>query len=471
MFRITGPVSQACDGINRRDLLRIGSLSLLPTGIALPQHLAAQQSSIKRPAAAQSVILLNLFGGPSHIDMFDMKPQAPSQIRGEFKPISTSLPGLQICEHLPRIATWMNRGSLIRTITHSYNSHHPYTLLTGYSKATNTNPARPQPTNHPSMGSICHYFGLNRPGAVPQVFIPDYPGYTQNPRPGGYGGYLGKGYDPLFTSCRPQFSRKGSFYDPVTPIGRPLPPSMNQSSDITVGRLHQRYSLLQQVGRNFNALSTSPNVVGMNKFQQQAFSLLTSGKTRDAFDLDREPERVHQRYGRNLYGQSMLTARRLVEAGTTFVTVNWEVAVETHGGHWDMHQKNFAMLKSHLPILDQMVTALLDDLDKRGRLSSTLVVVTGEMGRTPKVNAKAGRDHWPSCGFCLLFGGGIGSGRVYGKSDKHGGYPIEDPVTPGDLVATIYQLLGIDPTATVPDRLNRPIHISHGGKAIAAIQA
>ena len=471
MLRITGRASRACDRVDRRELMRLGALSLFPS-VTLPRLLEAGQGpGRKLPQRAKSVVLLNLFGGPSHIDMFDLKPDAPSEVRGEFNPIDTSLAGLQICEHLPKIAGWMDRASLIRTITHNYNSHHPYTLLTGYSKATNVNPARPHRTNHPSMGSLCSYLGVGQPDVVPYVFMPAYPGYTQNPRPGGYAGYLGGRYDPLFTECEPKFDREGSFYDPVMPVGAPLPPAMQPLPQVTLGRLNSRESLRNQVQRRFNQLASSSAVETMSGFQRQAYTLLTSGKTRDAFDLSREPARAHERYGRHLYGQCMLTARRLVEAGTTFVAVNWEVAVETHGGHWDTHSKNFEMLRFHLPMLDQICTALVHDLDERGLLDSTLFIVTGEMGRTPKVTTNAGRNHWPQCGFCLLAGGGTQNGMVYGETDKHAGYPVERPVSPGDLVATIYSLLGIDPQMTVPDLQSRPIHISHGGEPIHGILA
>ena len=208
---------------------------------------------------------------------------------------------------------------------------------------------------------------------------------------------------------------------------------------------------------------------GFSSFQRRALEMLTSSKTRDAFDLSQEPGRVRDRYGRHLYGSSLLAARRLVEAGSTFVAFHWECAVENYGGHWDTHQNNFNMLRFHLPMLDQMLTALLDDLEDRGLLDTTLVVVTGEMGRTPRIGKKAGRDHWPQCGFCLMLGGGARRGVVHGTTDKHAGYPIDHPVSPGDLVATIYTLLGVDADSTVPDRLCRPIGISHGGRPIEAV--
>ena len=466
MLRVIGPGSRACDGVWRRELLRVGALSLF-SGLTMPRLLrAADQIPATRPARAKAVILLNLFGGPSHLDMFDMKPDAPTEIRGEFKPIRTPVPGLQICEHLPKTAKLMDRATLIRTMTHHYNSHHPYVLLTGCADGNPNAVGGPQQTDHPSMGSVCQYTGLGRKDVPGYVFMPAPPGHSQNPRPGAHAGYLGRRNDPLFTRCDPEFDRVGSFYDPVEPIGTSLPPSMEAPPGLTVRRLDRRHSLLEQVGRVFSASISSPAMDSMDDYQRQAFALLTSGRTRDAFDITKEPERVQERYGRHLYGTSLLTARRLVEAGTTFVAMTWECAVETHGGHWDTHRNNFGMLRFHLPLLDQVCSALIEDLAQRGLLDSTLVVVTGEMGRSPKISRYAGRDHWPSCGFCLLAGGGVKSGMVFGTSDRHGGSPIDGPVSPGDLVATIYQLLGIDPEMTIDDLSGRPIPISHGGKPI-----
>ncbi len=462
-MRILGPKTAACDGIPRRDLLRVGALSLFG-GMTLPRLLRAAEGAHGK---ARSVILLNLFGGPSHLDMFDLKPAAPAEIRGEFRPISTSVPGLHICEHLPRTAAHMHRMCLIRTMSHGYNSHNPYSVLTGFTGGDDRENYYAKPTDHPSMGSVCKYSGLGRPGVPESVVLPAYPGHSEGLRRAGpYGGYLGKQYDPLFSVCEPTFERKGAFYDPVVPLGEPRLPGLDAAPDVTIGRLGGRRSLLEQVDASLNRVAASRALDSMNRFQRQAFTLLASNKTRDAFDLSREAPNVRDRYGRHMFGASMLIARRLVEAGTTFVTVNWECAVPTHGGHWDMHENNFGMLKVHLPVLDQIQTALVDDLDARGLLESTLVVVTGEMGRSPRVNAKAGRDHWPQCGFCLLAGAGTKQGHVHGASDAHGAYPKDHPVSPGDLVATIYHLLGVDYQRTVPDQIGRPIHIAHGGEPV-----
>jgi hypothetical protein len=295
--------------------------------------------------------------------------------------------------------------------------------------------------------------------------MPAYPGYSQSLRRAGpYGGYLGTQYDPLFTIWDKKFEGKGAFYQPTVPLGVPLLPSLENLADITADRLDRRRSLLDQLDQSVATAEASRAAQGMNHFQQQVFSLLTSAKTRAAFDITHEPADVLDRYGRNLWGSSLIIARRLVEAGSTFVSVNWEEAES--GNHWDLHENNFGMCRVLLPLLDQVVSALILDLEERGLLDSTLVVVMGEMGRTPRVNAKAGRDHWPQCGFVLLAGGGVKRGFVLGKTDEQGAYPIDRPVSAGDMVATIYQLLGINPVLTVDDLSGRPINISHGGEPV-----
>jgi hypothetical protein len=269
---------------------------------------------------------------------------------------------------------------------------------------------------------------------------------------------LGRQYDPFFALCNPTFDRKPRFanYDPVRPIGEPLMPSLGALPEMTVDRLDGRRTLLAQLDAGFRQWNASTASRTMDKFGQQAFSMLTTSKTRDAFDLSKETDATRDRYGRNLSGSSLLVARRLVEAGVRFVSVHAEI-FGANGHSYDMHENNFNMLKDeNLPILDMAFPSLLQDLEDRGLLDSTLVIVMGEMGRSPKVNAKAGRDHWPQCGFSLMAGGGVKSGMVYGATDKHAAYPTRDPVSPGDVVATIYQLLGIDPQTTVPDLSGRP---------------
>ncbi len=443
----------------------MGGLSLFG-GLTLPTFLeAARSHPAVQPGTAKSVILLNLFGGPPHMDMFDLKPNAPANIRGEFKPIDTSVPGLQICELLPLTAKIMDRCTLIRTYSHKYNSHNPYNVLTGFDGGSDRENYFAKRTDHPSMGSICQYLGIG-PNDVPRyVIMPAYPGYSQALRRAGpYGGYLGSQYDPLFTVWDKKFAGKGSFYEPTTALGAPVLPSLDALPSVTADRLNRRRSLLRQIDDSVASLEKSRATQGMSQFQQQVFSLLTSPKTRGAFDLSGESDTTRDAYGRHLWGNSMLISRRLVEAGSTFVSVNWEEA--DSGNHWDLHANNFGMLKSHLPLLDQITSALVLDLQQRGLLETTLVVVMGEMGRTPRINGKSGRDHWPQCGFSLLFGGGTQRGIVLGKTDQQAAYPTDRPVSAGDVVATIYQLLGVNPAMTVKDLTDRPIHISHGGEPV-----
>jgi hypothetical protein len=473
MLRMLGPASQVCDGTTRREVLRAGALGLLG-GMTLPQLLQAQQTRPARAGKAQSVILLSLFGGPSHLDMFDLKPDAPVEIRGEFKPIATSVPGLDICEHLPLTARAMHRATLIRTHSHPYNSHNPYNVLTGFTGGNDRENYFAKRTDHPSMGSVMQYAGLRSKGVPSYVCMPAFPGYSQSLRRAGpYGGYLGSQYDPLFTVCNPKFDREfnqdQSFYDPITPMGDPVLPSADGLPEVTLNRLDRRRSLLEQVDSERARLHASRATESMTYFQREALELLTSSRLQKAFDLSQETDATRDRYGRDLNGSSTLLARRLVESGVKFVTVTTE---SKGAGHWDSHAKNFSMLQKFLlPNLDQIYTALVDDLAERGLLDSTLVVVMGEMGRSPRVNRAAGRDHWPQCGFSLLTGGGVKAGCVFGKTDKEAGYPIDHPVSSGDIVATIYQLLGVDPHLMVPDLSGRPIHVAHGGEPIWDILA
>jgi hypothetical protein len=454
----------------RRELLRVGGLSLFG-GLTVPRFLRAAAREKGRQGRAKSVILFNLLGGPSHMDMFDMKPDAPAEVRGEFRPIATSLPGLRICEHLPNTAKLMHKACLIRTITHAYNSHDPLPIMTGF---TGANPQlQAQPTDPPDIGAVCQYLGMGPKDLPGAVCLPCYPGSGEAYRRGGpYGGSLGSQYDPLFSLCKPTFARepKVNYYDPVMPVGEPYLPGLG-GLEMTVDRFDGRRSLLRQMDGVFGASRRSPGLDRLDGFQKRAFAMLTSSRTRDAFDLSKESDRVRERYGRNLFGSSMLVARRLVEAGVPFVSVHQEIF--RHYGHsYDMHENNFGMLKNlNLPLLDQVYPALIHDLEQRGLLDSTLVIVMGEMGRSPRVNARAGRDHWPQCGFSLLTGGGVRPGTVFGATDKQAAYPVSHPVSPADLVATIYHLLGIDPDMTVLDRGGRPHPIAHGGEPVRGVLA
>jgi len=467
-MRVIGRSTKLCDGIARRELMRVGALSLF-SGMSLPSFLKAVGGNTGN-GRAKSVILLNLFGGPPHQDMFDLKPNAPEMVRGELKPISTSLPGLQICELLPETAKIMDRATLIRTYSHKYNSHNPYNVLTGYDGGKDQDNYFAKVTDHPSIGSVCQYLDIGTKDVPRYVVMPAFPGYTQALRRAGpYGGYLGSQYDPLFTHCDPKVERESKDdYDSVEAIGAPTLPSLDTFPELTASRFDQRKSLLDQFDDSLTSLESSTAARRMNGFKSKAFSLLSSSKTREAFDISKEPREVQDRYGKNLWGSSILIARRLVEAGSTFVTVHWESQGKNH---WDLHGNVFGMLKVQLPQLDRLTSALVLDLEERGLLDQTLVIIMGEMGRTPTINKKAGRDHWPQCGFSLLFGGGTKRGFVLGKTDKHAAYPVDRPVSAGDLAATIYELLGVDPHTTVDDLNGRPTHISHGGEPVREIYA
>jgi hypothetical protein len=443
--------------------------------MTLPRLLqAAARGPNSAAPQARSIILLNLFGGPSHLDMFDMKPGAPAEVRGEFQPIATSVPGVQICEHLPRLARWMHKATLIRSVSHSYNSHNPYAVLTGFTEGDDRENYYTKRTDHPGVSSVCQYLGIGPRDVPGSVYLPALPGYSQGLRRAGpYGGYLGRQYDPLFADCDPKFLREfdqnQSFYDPITPYGEPRLPAIESAPALTIDRFQRRTSLLNQVDRQVAGLQGSRDLATMDHFQRKAIELLTSSRARSAFDLSAEPEEARRLYGKSLFGTSLLVARRLVEAGVTFVAVTTE---SRGAGHWDSHEKNFSMLKTfNLPNLDEISSALIEDLNQRGLLETTLVVIMGEMGRAPRVNGKAGRDHWPRCGFSLLFGAGVKEGFVLGASDKMGAYPTERPVTPGDLVATMYHLLGVDSQMMLPDLSGRPIAISHGGTPITELFA
>jgi hypothetical protein len=461
MLRILGHASRLCNGLTRRELLTAGALSLLCPPLA--------SGARSKAARAKAVILLDLFGGPSHIDSFDPKPDAPAEVRGEFSTIPTRHTGVRFSEHVPRLARLVDRFCLIRTVSHKYNSHNPYGVMTGFDGGHDQTNYFARPTDHPSIASVCQYFGVGRRRDLPSyVVLPAHPGYSQGLRRAGpYGGYLGAAYDPVFATCDPKFYGKldnsADFYNAdLTPMGDPRLPDLSRG--MTLDALDKRRSLLGQIDHNRRRTEKTAEASRLTRQQAKAFDLLLSTKAREAFDVSREHSALRERYGRDLFGSCVLMARRLVEAGVSYVAIHTEAKPN---GHWDTHSNNFNMLKKLLlPFLDRAVSALIEDLDARGLLESTLVVVTGDMGRTPRVNKAAGRDHWPQCGFCIFAGGGTKAGEVIGTSDRQAAYPVEHPVSSGDLAATMYHLMGVDPEATVPDQTGRPTHISHGGRVV-----
>lgn len=433
-------------GMTRRELLQVGYSGLLGLGLsALPvRSLAGSQA--KSPRKPKSMVMVYLTGAPSHIDTFDMKPDAPAEIRGEFKPIATKLPGLSVCEHLPRLAARAEKYALIRSFSHRENNHLVAThhVLTGYPQPGAFFDKIASRTDWPSYSSALNYFRPRTDGIPSGVNLPTF--LMEGPLvwPGQYAGLLGPRHDPWQVTRdpnAPEFRMDGLRLDP----------------GLEIGRLDDRKELLGQVDRQQAWLANMAEGRRLTDQQQQAFTVLTSSRIAQAFEMDREPVAVRDRYGRHAFGQSLLLARRLIQAGVPVVQANMGRVQ-----NWDTHSENFTRLKNQmLPPLDQGVAALLDDLEATGLLDDTLVVLLGEFGRTPKIQG-TGRDHWAPCFFGLFAGAGVQGGQVIGKSDPIGGYPITTPYSPDDLGATVYHVLGVDPEAEVRDRQNRPVQLNRG---------
>ena len=444
----------------RRDVLRWGGMSALAS--CLPEVLGSQvrgASATDPPVhgrlfgKAKQVILLFLSGGPPQHETFDPKPLAPAEIRGPFKPISTNVPGIQFCELLPRTAARADRLAVIRSMFTNNNIHggSGYWVLTGRPMLTGDGEIA-LPTDWPNLASIVKRF---RPSerlpslsavALPELFI----GNGGNIESGQFGGILGPQYSPELIECRPA--------EPNSPLGGLY------ASRVPTDQMRQRVTLLDALGQSFDQTPRSAVVQLHEGLRRQAFDLLTTGGARQAFRLEEESDVVRDRYGRHPWGQSVLLARRLVEAGVRFVTVNWPRVPGDRGVDnpvWDTHARNFDRMEDCLaPQFDVGFNALLDDLSDRGLLEETLIIAVGEFGRTPVVNANAGRDHWGSVFSCVLAGAGIAGGQVYGSSDREGGYPASDPVDAGHLAATVFHLVGINTQGTFTDRLGRELSIT-----------
>ena len=483
MLTVLSSPRLTCDGITRRELLQIGGAGML--GMSLPRLLAAESVSPSLVAKAKSVIFVFLYGGPSQLETFDMKPDAPSTIRGPFRPIASRTPGLRICEHLPRLADRSNKYCAVRTVNHPQNDHNgTHFIQTGRPlPPANRGADNVNATDHdgPAFGSVISYLDSQAAGGVP----PPIPGYVYLPRllghfagydiNGQYAGWLGKAYNPMATRIQKRDAADNPFFRNCTDEeldfrlnGLDLLPG------ITLDRLDQRRSLLSQLGDERRRFDQAAAVRNYDQLQQQVISMLSSPNIAEAFDIRREKSQLRDRYGRNLFGQSLLMGRRMIEAGTRFVTVAWDLAVRGDVcGSWDMHSCLEKVMKDHLlPGLDQGLSALLDDLEDRGLLDETLVFVAGEMGRTPKFQnrgAQDGRDHWTYCFPCLFAGAGVRGGITYGQSDKDGAYPTSDPVSPADLAATIYETLGISPDLRIPDAQGRPVPLVEEGRALRPI--
>ena len=468
MLTMYGSPRRCCDGLTRRETLKAGALSALG-GFGLPQMLAAEQAGLVHGAKAKNVIFIFLLGGAATQDMYDLKPEAPVEVRGEFKPIPTSVPGIEVCEHLPQFAQWAHRFAFIRSVSHKAGCHNCLPCYTGFDLMPPDQ--HPRDTDPPSVGSVLQYLAGDQAELPQYVYMPCWLGWGQAfRRAGPYGGFLGKRYDGLTTESHPYYDKDSfapSAGNPQIVRGAPVLPSTSLQDGMTLDRLNLRRSLLQQIDDERRRTELLTSVSSFQRNQKQAFEILSSSKIRTAFDLSLENPKTVDRYGQTLFGNSTLIARRLIEAGIKFVNVTWDLfwgPVNVDYDAWDTHQKNFSILKQNkLPGFDQTMSALMEDLDNRGLLSETLIVVTSDRGRTPRVNGNAGRDHWTNCYGSLMAGAGIKGGTVYGVSDSQAAYVKEKPVRPADIVATIYHSLGIDPELRLPDHTNRPVEISQAG--------
>jgi len=434
-------------------MLRVGALGVF--GLGLGDLLAARAPATAGPPArlrslgrAKACILLFMWGGPSQLDTWDPKPEAPAEVRGEFRPIATRVPGVWVSEHFPRLAQLTDRYAIIRSVTHDDPAHlsSVHHILTGHhAPKVKSDAEPPSRRDSPAVGSALARLrpgGVALPSFVTMPWIASHPAAPGGKAPGQNAGWLGAAYDPFLLLA-----------DPSAPNF--AVPQLARPAELTTERLAARRDLLA----GLDARATPGE--GFSHSLQRALDLLTSDAARRAFDLSREPAPLRDRYGRHVHGQCLLLARRLIEAGVRLVCVNWH---QDGQFFWDTHQNNFNGLKTRLmPPADQGFSALLEDLSQRGLLDETLVVWVGEFGRGPRINRQnAGREHHPGCYSAVLAGGGVRGGQVYGRSDHLAAYPAADPVSPADLTATIYHALGVPPETTLQDREGRPAVLTEG---------
>jgi hypothetical protein len=443
-----------CQGVARREFLRIGAAGLF--GLGLPQVLQMEARARTagldqaRGPRAKSVILVWLTGGPSTIDMWDLKPDAPAEIRGEFKPISTRVTGLRICEHLPRMAQMMDKCTVVRSLAHTIPDHGLGTtrMITGN---------RPTPVlRYPALGSLMARLSPAAPGVPSFVAFRGADNTGPPPPTRNVAGYLGPAYDSFEFEV---MVAPGESEPVVDTRGVTLP------TGFTLDQLENRNGLMQSFDRAFQAADRKADLVdGLDAFHRQALDILRSSQTRKALDLGWAKAELRARYGQTPFGQGCLAACRLVEAGVRFVTV-------VTASLWDTHARNFSFLRGQqlLPELDRTLSALIGDLDDRGLLDSTVVYCAGEFGRTPKINRNAGRDHWARSMAVLLAGGGFKKGYAHGGTDAHGMAPATDPCTPDDLAATLFHQLGIDPHQELQTPTGRPVQLFREGRVLAGL--
>lgn len=488
MIPLFGPEKRLCDGFSRRDLLHVGGLGAFGLTVDLFSRLSAsgsQEPTASRFGQAKSCILLFLFGSPAQHETFDPKPGAPVEIQGEMKPIATVVPELQICERLPRTAQVMDRVTVVRSMTHQYPLHGVAYALTGmptYNPAIEDLPR--DPAHWPFIGSLVDFIESQRSGGrLPEIprnmGLPWLFGSRSTDKPplsGPYAAFLGRAYDPVWTAYDgkptrvvPKLSPGQSFdvhdhFAGVEPGGR-FGLSSERPADVSAERFQGRRSLLAQFDAARQALDAG-DVQTYDRQRQAAYTLLSSPKIREALDVQREPAAVREEYGMTMFGQAALAARRLVEAGSKFVSVFWDPVGPYGISVWDTHANHYPRLKDYLlPVFDQTYPALIRDLDQRGLLDETLVLCLSEHGRTPKLNNTpgSGREHWSRAYSAVLAGGGVARGKVVGRTDKIAGDVEHTPVSPKDILATAFHLLGIAPHTLMYDPLNRPLPLAGSG--------
>lgn len=443
--------------LSRRQVLQAGSLAALGLSWGdLESRLArAQESGQLQPKKrAKACIFLFMWGGPSQLDTFDLKPDAPAEVRGSFNPISTKVPGIQICEHFTGLASMTDKLAIIRSLTHDDPAHlsSGHATLTGQlAPVLKSDADPPSAKDSPHLGAIVSKLRPSTNGLPSFVAMPwkaYHPAAPGGEAPGQHGGWLGSAYDGMLLN--------GDLNDPNwQPQGLSLP------ADIGIGRLESRVELLRALDAQRAKLHRSLAASSYGNHQSRAMEMIGSGNVRSAFDLTQESDATRERYGRNVHGQCVLMARRLVEHGVPLISINWH---NDGMNFWDTHGDNFNRLKNDLiPPADRALTALLGDLEERGMLDETIVAWVGEFGRKPQITAaNAGREHWPFCYSGLLAGGAIQPGMVYGSSDKHGAYPASDPVSPQDFATTILHAMGLPTDAALLDREERPHTITSG---------
>ncbi len=480
MLTIKGEPRRLCNGLTRRDVLRAGGAGLL--GTSLTKLLAAEAvGGVVRPRA-KSVMFLFLFGGPSQLETFDMKPNAPTGIRGPYQPIASRTPGLLVCEHLPKLAALSDKYAVVRTLTHDQNDHNAcHYIQTGHPMPpAERGPARVNATEKdwPAFGSVVEYLDRRADAVRAADERRDFPSYVYLPNPlghiqgydrsGQYAGWLGRTYNALATKVNKRDQQDNPYFRDCTDAELDFRvEGCEVHADLTLDRTVGRVGLLDQFDTARRELDRSRRVQEYNRIRARAVDLVTSEKMRAAFDIQRESPALRDRYGRHLFGQSVLMGRRMLEAGARFVTVLWDAP---DGYSWDSHRNSDDVRKHLLPGLDQAFSALIDDLSDRGLLDETLVVCLGEIGRTPKPDtAQWGRGHWSHCFPAVLAGGGIRGGITYGRSDKDAAYPADHPVTPENLAATVFHALGISPDTRIHDSLGRPVPVMDGGQPLVEL--